>query len=379
MDWTRKAVLNRVYDCVRWCILPVFLAASVGCKSVETAGRLGENKPACYVLYDVGSSRSRLYLYEQVNNGWRVHKGPGTAALADPIRGNRGKTMADAGQAVDDLVGALDDLRADGPPNSNGIPRWLAFDWQRQCRIAAAYVYGTAGMRIAGQHDAAATERVWAQVRQKLTDKLGAPVTARTLSAYEEGLFAWLARSETLGGNRFGVAELGGGSLQVTFPCGDCDGAKAVRVGDRSIDIYSHSFLGWGQDEAWKAYGQVTACQRGAGVTNPSWKTEDCEAVMHGFAGVASSVTGYIGTAAIPRWYLSDAFFYMKADDIGNFCQKGLDSGFEPESSCFRAVYQQYVLKSLALPPDAEKSAVSWTLGAIVCETTRCLEARPAN
>jgi len=302
-----------------------------------------------------------------------MHRGPGAAALADPVRGNRGKTMADAASTVDALVSALDDIRVDGPPNSNGVPRWLAFDWQRQCHVEAVHVYGTAGMRIAERQDATASKLLWEQVRARLAARLGAPVTARTLSEYEEGLFAWLALSETLADTRFGVAELGGGSLQVTFPCRDCGGAREVKVRDRSVSIYSRSFLDWGQDEAWKKLGQVAACERGAGVGDPDWKVADCEAVMRGFSRVVPAVTGYIKTATGLRWFGSDAFFYMQADDIQNYCQKGLDSGFEPDSSCFRAVYQQFVLKSLALPPDIEKSAVNWTLGAVVCAATRCL------
>jgi len=371
MEKSRKWVFGQP---ALWSILPVIIAAvTVGCKTVEPGSTARSVSPACYVVYDAGSSRSRLYIVEQTASGWSMHRGPRTAALADPIRGNRGKTMADADSTVDTLVGALDDIRVDGPPDSNGIPRWLAFDWQRQCRIEAAYVYGTAGMRIAERQDATASELVLRLVRDKLTERLGAPVTARTLSEFEEGLFAWLALAETLADTRFGVAELGGGSLQVTFPCRDCDGARRVKVRDRSIAIYSRSFLGWGQDEAWKALGQVAACQRGAGVADPGWEVADCEVVMRGFVDVAAEVAGYVRAEPGLRWYGSDAFYYMQGDDIRNYCKNGLDSGFEPGSSCFRAVYQQYVLKSLSLPPDTEKSAVNWTLGAVVCTATRCL------
>jgi len=362
----------------RWIVLLAIIAAvTAGCKTVEPGA--GTGNPACYVVYDAGSSRSRLFVYEQTASGWSIHRGPGTAALADPIRGNRGKTMADAGSTVAALVEALDDMRVDGPPGRNGKPLWPAFDWRRQCHVEAAYVYGTAGMRIAERQDPAASDLVWNRVRERLTDELGTPVTARTLSEFEEGLFAWLALDETLADTRFGVVELGGGSLQVTFPCRACKGARQVMVGDRSMAIYSHSYLGWGQDEAWKRLGQVEACARGAGVADPAWKVADCEAVMQSFAGVASEVAGYVRASAGLRWYGSDALLYKQADDIRNFCQQGLDSGFEPESSCFRAVYQRYVLKSLALPQDPAKSPVNWTLGAVVCAATQCLGPGRAN
>jgi len=365
---------------VRWIfLLAIITVAFGGCKTVETGPGTAAGKPGCYVVYDAGSSRSRLFIYEQTAKGWSMHRGPRTAALADPIRGNRGKTMADAGSTVEALVAALDDILVDGPSDRDGTPRWPSFDWRRQCHVKAAYVYGTAGMRIAEKQDAAASEIVWDRVREKLTAKLGAPVTTRTLSEFEEGLFAWLALGETQADTGFGVAELGGGSLQVTFPCRDCEGARKVQVRGASMAVYSRSFLGWGQDEAWKALGQVAACERGAGVADPAWKVADCEAVMQVFANVGAEVAGYVKAANGLRWYGSDAFLYMQADDIRNFCQKGLGSGFEPESSCFRAVYQQFVLKSLALPRDIEKSAVNWTLGAVVCTATRCLETGQAD
>jgi len=357
-----------------WCILLVFITvSSIGCKTDEPRLQTRKVVPACYVIYDVGSSRSRLFVYERTATGWSMHRGPGTAALADPIRGNRGKTMADADRTVDALVAALDDIRHDGPPDRNGVPRWHAFDWQRRCDIEAAYVYGTAGMRIAERQAAVASSLVWNEVRERLAGVLGVPVTARTLTEFEEGLFAWLALGETQADTGFGVAELGGGSLQVTFPCQGCEATKKVGVKDRSIDIYSHSFLAWGQDEAWNRFGRVAACERGAGAADPAWKTGDCEAVMQGFAEVAAQVRRHVLATPGLRWYLSDAFFYMNSDDIGNFCRVGSDSGFEPESSCFRAIYQRYVMKQLALPPDAAKSAVSWTLGAVVCTATHCL------
>lgn len=361
---------------VRWSVLLVVTMAVVsGCTSFTSASRTSPGAPDCYVMYDAGSSGSRLYIYERAATGWTAHRGPKTPALADPARGNRGKTMADAGETVDAMVAALDDMRVDGPPNRKGTPLWTAFDWRRQCHVVAAYVYGTAGMRIAERQNNEAAALMWDKVRTALAERLKVPVTARTLTAYEEGLFAWLALHEKLVGNRFGVAELGGGSLQVTFPCPGCEDTQRVRVRGRLIDIYSHSFLGWGQDVAWHEFGRVAACEPGAGLTDPDWKTSDCEAVMRGFSDVAAPVADYVRAEKGLHWYLSDAFYYMGPDDIADYCQNGLDSGYEPESSCFRAVYQQYVLKSLALPLDAEKSALNWTLGAVVCTATQCLQA----
>ncbi|MGA9572854.1 MAG: hypothetical protein WBS20_02785 [Lysobacterales bacterium] len=367
--------MMHLFDSTRLFLPLIVLAVTVGgCKAPAQLGHGPPDTTACIVIYDAGSSRTRLFVYQHTAAGWLQHAGPTAAALADPIRGSRGKTMADADEVIGEIVDALTRLRRDGPAGANGKPRWPAFDWQTHCNVEAAAVYGTAGMRLAEQYDAKASDVVWKKLSEKLGKKLGVPVTARTLSGYEEGLYAWLAQSQKQTDVNFGIAEMGGASVQVTFPCPSCEGARKVLVKGRSIDIYSHSFLGWGQDEAWMKFGQVPACTRGAGMDNPTWQIEDCEAGMTGFADAASVVSGLIKRTHGLRWHLTDAFHYMQKSDVDNFCRRGIDSGFSPETSCFRSVYLQYVLSSLALPLDGEPSDLNWTLGAVVCTATRCLE-----
>jgi hypothetical protein len=52
----------------------------------------------------------------------------------------------------------------------------------------------------------------------------------------------------------------------------------------------------------------------------------------------------------------------------------GTDSGYEPVSSCFRAVYLRNVISTMGLPLKSETTDINWALGAVVCTTTRCLE-----
>jgi hypothetical protein len=330
--------------------------------------------PGCHIIYDAGSKRTRLYVYQQTDIGWLKYAGPKVAALADPVRKIRGKTMADARDVVDDIVTALESMRSDGPRNKKGEPKWPAFDWREQCDVQTVSVYATAGMRLAEQKDAVDSEVMWNLLNKRLSAAVGMEVTTRTLSGFEEGLFAWLATRENQDDNNFGVAEMGGASIQISFPCPQCETARQVKVKDHQVAIYSYSFLGWGQDEAWKRFGSSKACERGVGIENPEWEVVDCSVGMGGFADTALTIANNIRAAETQRWYLSDAFRYMKDDDIERFCRKGIDSGFEPVSSCFRAVYLQSVLDTLGLPADANTSDVDWTLGAVVCTATRCLE-----
>ena len=355
-------------------LLMAVAISAAGCKSAAPRGAAAGDTSSCYVVYDAGSSRTRLFVYQRMPAGWRQHPGPTTAALADPVRGNRGKTMADAEMLVREIAGALSGIRLDGPTGADGKPQWPAFDWRTQCRVEAAAVYGTAGMRLAEQYDAQATGLIWRMLNEELVTTLGVPVTTRTLTGYEEGLYAWLAQSEARADVDFGITEMGGGSVQIAFPCPSCEDARKVRVKDRAMDIYSRSFLGWGQDEAWQAFGRTPACAWGAGLNDPAWESADCAAAMTGFANAASGVAWLVQSAGQLRWFRTDAFRYMRESDIENFCRKGIDGGFSPESSCFRAVYLDYVLRTLGVPAGAEPNDLNWTLGAVVCTATRCLD-----
>lgn len=358
--------------------IPLFafmLLAGACATAIKDSGEASPNLP-CYIAYNAGSSGTRLFIYQQTAAGWVTHRGPETVALADPVRAIRGQTMADATDVVGRVVNSLEGMRQDGPANKNGEPAWPAFDWRAQCDIQAAAVYATAGMRLAEELDPAASELLWQLLNDRLGSALGMEVTTRTISGFEEGLFAWLAIGEGRTDDNFGIAEMGGASVQITFPCDDCEGSRPVRAGAHSVALYSDSFLGLGQDEAWKKFQPLPACERGVGLRNARWQVTDCEAGMVLEADAVGGVAARVASKPGLHWYLGGAFRYMRDTDIEQFCRKGIDSGFEPETACFRAVYAQKVLSGLGLPDDAEQSAVDWTLGAVLCTATRCREAQ---
>ncbi|MFI5391458.1 MAG: nucleoside phosphatase, partial [Bacteriovoracales bacterium] len=47
----------------------------------------------CRIIFDAGSSGTRLYIYEKGSgeNAWIEHEGPKVEAIADPVREIRGK------------------------------------------------------------------------------------------------------------------------------------------------------------------------------------------------------------------------------------------------------------------------------------------------
>jgi len=219
-------------------------------ETTETIARAA-TPSECQVLYDAGSSGTRLFIYEKSGDDWIEHEGPKVSALADPIRGTRRKTFDDVDAVVAEVVGALPDMLADGPLD-DGEPEWAGFDWKNDCNITSASVFATAGMRIAEQMERSKSAQTWSKLKRELTKVLGRDVSvqARTLSGFEEGLYAWLALAKREGRTDFGIAEMGGASAQVVYPCEDCDNTsnavRTVRVNGKEQQMYSYSFLGLG-------------------------------------------------------------------------------------------------------------------------------------
>lgn len=327
----------------------------------------------CQVIYDAGSSGTRLYIYQQTGTGWIKHRGPRMAALADPVLGNHKKTIADVDALADTIVAALVDIGSEGPLNENGEPKWPAFEWQTQCRLDSVAVYATAGMRLAERSNPSGSEYLWKVLNQKLSTALGMAVTTRTLTGFEEGLFAWLAAREVQEDEYFGIAEMGGASAQISFPCAECKASRQVIVQGSDIAMVSFSFLGMGQDEAWKSQTDHSRCKRGVGLKNPGWLIADCSDDIDIPDLIGEQVREFVKQADVRRWLLTGAFGYSKSTDIDDFCRANIDSGYKPKTSCFRAVYQPYFLNSLGVPMSSELSDVDWTLGAAICTVSDCL------
>jgi hypothetical protein len=169
-----------------------------------------------------------------------------TDALADPVRQIRGKRHADI-----DIV------------TTNGV--------EQLNRV-----------RIAEQEDPQRSRELWSGLQRKLQQRLGASVRvqARTLTGFEEGLYAWLAVREARADSRFGIAEMGGASAKVSFPCPQCDptddAVRTVTVKCQPLRFYSYSFVGLGQDEAPKTLGLADSCRWGAALKRAGWQKSDC-------------------------------------------------------------------------------------------------------
>jgi len=347
-------------------------------------------KSRCHIVYDAGSSGTRLYIYQYVANQWIEHAGVKVSALADPVSGHRGKTFGDILPVIDEVIGALDSILKDGPMK-NGKAKWQAFDWEVHCNLASAQVLATAGMRIAEYENHSASEMLWHDLAQKLQERVGDSVVVdtHTLTGFEEGLFAWLAVKEELGHDDFGIVEMGGASSQVTFPCPNCtninNATRSVLIDGQIRQMYSYSFLGLGQDEAVNVFGIPNDCAYGIGFEQDDWQVKNCyqSILLSQFRGTQDPYNFFKTTRGthnqipvyqsdITQWVLTGAFNYMKETDINNCCaNQGVC--YKKASSCFRPIYLHKYLESISVPIDSEKKQASWTLGAMLCAESQCL------
>lgn len=325
------------------------------------------SKSDCHIVFDAGSSGTRLYIYQKSENGWLRYNGPKGAALADPARGNRGKTMADADFVTSDIVASLKRM-----PEGE-----FDFDWRSQCLLESVAVYATAGMRVAESQNPAGAAQLWALLNQKLSLAVEMDVTTRSVTGFEEGIYAWLAIREEQGEGRttgnFGSSEMGGASAQVVFPCEGCAASRAVLVKGKQLRIFSKAYRGMGQDEVWKRLNNQSDCKHGVALGKPQWRVSDCTEGVVPTEEFESDSRIVSAQSDIDRWYLAGAFRYTKANDIDNYCRHDMDSGYEVETSCFRGLYQPYFLNLLGVPMSSEYSDADWTLGALICALDSCL------
>lgn len=232
------------------------------------------------IVIDAGSSGTRLSLYQITANGNGAY--PQVTWLTTLERGDDENGIddfvgtANPGEVNTKVIGPLfTKLHTDYKNNAN----WLATTQNVKVDLLA-----TAGMREAeAKHGKAAVDNFYALIKTYITNQAktdsGAPAN-RTFTAEEvrtsdgnseEGVWSWinlndhycryfkanpdpLAECANATNGMYGVVEVGGASMQVSFPvAGNADPANnryAVTIGGKSVTVYNKTFLGLGQDLA---------------------------------------------------------------------------------------------------------------------------------
>ncbi len=191
-------------------------------------------KRHCLAVVDAGSSGSRVHLFAydvgansqpiKISELWSKKVKPGFSTI-------------DLNQPTIDAY--LNNLFS-GAPEQN-IP---------------VYFYATAGMRLLPQPK---QQQYYQSLKQWFSSQAQwTLVDAKTITGSEEGLFGWLAVNYQLGNLDspglpvVGVMDMGGASVQISFPVRQTDKINQddlipVNVAGQDLVLFVHSFLGLGQ------------------------------------------------------------------------------------------------------------------------------------
>ncbi len=131
------------------------------------------------------------------------------------------------------------------------------------------YFYATAGMRM--QSFPRQQGYYYLVTNWFSTQSQWQLVVARTLKSEEEALFGWLAVNYELGALTsstaplVGVIDSGSGSVQISIPSQNTQSMPSkdytdISIYDRHVSLFTHGFLGLGQDEIRSQYLDNEAC-----------------------------------------------------------------------------------------------------------------------
>ncbi|KAE8023258.1 hypothetical protein FH972_008978 [Carpinus fangiana] len=201
------------------------------------------------IVIDGGSTGTRIHVFEyRVENGSPVYDF-GTDGLAT-MRVNPG--LSAFAEDPDGAGRSLTELLEFG---KGRVPRGR---WgETEIRLMA-----TAGLRLL---ESELQQRILESCRQVLRSS-GFKFRnewASIITGSDEGLYAWVVANYalgTLGGDPLqttGIIELGGASAQVTFVSSESmppEFSRTVRFGNITYNLYSHSFLHFGQNVAFDSF-----------------------------------------------------------------------------------------------------------------------------
>ena len=275
----------------------VFLCLFTSVASADTSPTVCQTQP-CVAIVDAGSTGTRLHIYAydeddqknpiHVHEVWRKKITPGFSSIQP-------NTTA--------IYAYLNDLFADAP--SNNIP---------------VYFYATAGMRLISDLQ---QKRYYETLTHWFsTQSQWSLLEAKTITGQEEGVFGWLAvnyklgRLQSLDEPFVGLMDMGGASVQVTFPVSKSNTTHQnnqtdIDIYNKHISLFAASFLGLGQTEISHQHFNTSACFS-HGYPLPTGEPAEGDAdtcqqeitksinLVH---GVHATVAPTMEANAMPTWY----------------------------------------------------------------------------
>ncbi|WP_208948165.1 hypothetical protein [Segnochrobactrum spirostomi] len=222
-------------------------------------------KPVYTAIVDAGSSGTSIALYEVV---------PGPYPKITALASDEGD---DAEDGIDDFVNRVGGPKRDLGPDAVGDAVFRRLLDALTPTLAArgiaksdvvVDVLATAGMRgtlkPVGTHDQTEIDAFYAGIRAYIEKQGFKAGEARTIDGNsEEGLWSWIdlndhyRRAFTGGEAPVGVVEVGGSSMQVSYPTtaapDPAQNVYRVAINGSSYAVFNRTYIGLGQDDARKA------------------------------------------------------------------------------------------------------------------------------
>ncbi|NXI98897.1 ENTP8 diphosphohydrolase, partial [Psophia crepitans] len=239
------------------------------------------------MVFDAGSSHTSLFVYE-----WDSDKENDTGVVSQTL------SCDVQGQGISSY--------ANDPPKAGDslrecLDKALKVIPAAKQRDAPAYLGATAGMRLLREQNSSAADHVLAEVAKTMREYPVAFKGARILTGEEEGAYGWITINYLLdsfmkyspkthtwvhpeAANILGALDLGGASTQISFvPEGSVinwnEASKFMLYGF-NYNIYTHSYLCYGQNEMLKRLAKELIAVRGEqGVDHPCYPKDYNETV----------------------------------------------------------------------------------------------------
>ncbi|AGH54326.1 TPA: multidrug DMT transporter permease [Legionella pneumophila] len=199
--------------------------------------------------------------------------------------------------------------------------------------LMPVYFYSTAGMRLLPKtHHRNVNQLVAEWFDRQYYWRL---VTARTISGTEEGIFAWLATNYQL--NLFqqepqtlaGVMDIGGASVQIVIPVVnpslvDHEHTTTIRLYGKEFTVFSHSFLGLGQNEMGHQFFDLKFCfpeeyelPSGRQARGDAYACKDEIAILvNSVHSVSRKIKSVLAANPIEKWYILGGITFMLNDKL---------------------------------------------------------------
>ncbi|MBI5234037.1 MAG: hypothetical protein HY880_06765 [Deltaproteobacteria bacterium] len=388
-----------------------YLAAFVAAVALIALHGIGIPFAADYaVMIDAGSSGSRVHIFEWTpgrDNALpkvkTIKPGPNEcekSSVNPGIAQKAPESAEDAGNYLRPLIACAEGVIKDEKARHN----------------TRLYLMATAGMRLL---DRQSQESIIGAVRaylKKETPFIVDTRSIRTISGEEEGAFGWISANYSYDdptapvflGDK-GTLDLGGASTQMTFRSLNAprNNGFTVTLGDTLYNLYAASFLGWGQNEAFRktpghaclpsgytkeSKGDYDTCKESILASMTAEGNNKCNGPCSPASGCKPPAEGAF--VAFSGYYYTYSFFFPGTDRVSlsllekegrTFCRtpwKELVT-LHPRTAeqflsryCFNAAYMTALLNSAyGFPMDTDRISVrkdaDWTLGAMVYEAAR--------